>query len=523
MPGAGSFARAIAGAVMWLAIVAAAAPGSASAATSVHNAGLEKDANADSTPDCWAEMGHGDNTSSFVRTSHAHSGSWAEKLSISALTGGDRKLLTALDDGTCAPAVVPGSHYRLGGWYTGNAPTRMLVYLRSASGAWTYWTSSPTVDADSAWRPMTFTTPAIPAGTTNVAFGLRLARVGTLTTDDYTFAVASPPNTVIDSAPSDGTSTDARVAFHASEPATFECRLDGGPWVDCSSPRSYSRLSVGSHAFDVRAKSAAGMVDPSPATAGWTVEAPPPTDRTFSWGFNQADCSGGVWATSDWLDDPCANPDWYTEGIYYSEPDPTSPSGTNVLREDGSGVDSDGTWQAWLHHPLAVNGSWGSEHRVDVDVKLVRWGSPAQSICSWAGGPKIFLGRPTDEYETSTYTVELAICDGSVHIQKKAWGVDDCGKDPRAVDCGAGGTWYLLAEAHPGLPSFGAWHRFTAIKRDNPDGSVTLIGLRDGKELVRYTERPGSISLGPLRGGREGWRSNAIDWRMDDYTVTVSP
>jgi hypothetical protein len=193
-----------------------------------------------------------------------------------------------------------------------------------------------------------------------------------------------------------------------------------------------------------------------------------------------------------------------------------------VLRQDASGVDSTGTWQAWLHDPLTVDGThWGTEHRVDVAVKLVRWGSQAQSICSWAGGPKIFMGRPQDVYETSTYTIELAVCDGSVHIQKKEWGVDRCGQDSRAVDCGAGGTWYLLAQSRPGVPAFGTWHTFTAIKRDNADGSVTLIGLRDGVEVVRYTEQPNDLPLGPLRGGREGWRSNAIDWRMDSYTVTV--
>jgi hypothetical protein len=133
------------------------------------------------------------------------------------------------------------------------------------------------------------------------------------------------------------------------------------------------------------------------------------------------------------------------------------------------------------------------------------------------------MGRQADVYETSTYTVELSICEGHAYIQKKSWAIDDCGKDPRAVDCGAGGTWYNLKTVNIAPASFGAWHTYTGIKRDNPDGSVTLIGLRDGVELLRYTEVPGDISLGPLRGGREGWRSNMIDWHMDNYKVTVSP
>jgi len=204
------------------------------------------------------------------------------------------------------------------------------------------------------------------------------------------------------------------------------------------------------------------------------------------------------------------------------------------LKPDVSGVDNTGTgtWNVWIHNPiLAPNGTWGTQHRVDAVVKLVRWGSDAQSICSWAGGPKIFLARQADVYETSTYTVELDICDGSIHIQKKEWGVNNCGKDPRAVDCGAGGTWYLLAQAHPGVPSFGVWHTFSAVDKNNANGSLTLTGYLDGVQEITYTEcisgqtcsdPHGPLPNPPLYGGREGWRSNAIDYRMDSYTVTAS-
>jgi hypothetical protein len=245
----------------------------------------------------------------------------------------------------------------------------------------------------------------------------------------------------------------------------------------------------------------------------------PPGGRVYSWGFDAPNCTGDVWARSSWLTPACSDPAWYVEGIYYSV---TSDRPTRVLAQDASGYNSTGTWQAWVHNPLTVDGtSWGTEHRIDISVKFVKWGTQAQSICSWAGGPKIFMGRPLDKYETHTYTVELQVCDGSVHIQKKEWGIFRCGQDPRAVDCGAGGTWYLLANARPGAMTLGAWHTLTAIKRDNADGSVTLIGMRDGVEVIRYTEVPNDLPVGPLRGGRDGWRSNAIDWHMDSYTVTV--
>ncbi|HEX6698021.1 MAG TPA: Ig-like domain-containing protein [Solirubrobacteraceae bacterium] len=87
----------------------------------------------------------------------------------------------------------------------------------------------------------------------------------------------SPPNTTISSSPpvvSPGSS--ATVAFSAGESgATFECRLDGGAWAACTSPKTYSGLSLAQHTADVRATDAAGNVDGSPASASWTSVALP--------------------------------------------------------------------------------------------------------------------------------------------------------------------------------------------------------------------------------------------------------
>ena len=54
--------------------------------------------------------------------------------------------------------------------------------------------------------------------------------------------------------------------------STFECSLDGGPWLACSSPRRYTALVDGSHAFKVRARSPSGKQDPTPGHASWTVD-----------------------------------------------------------------------------------------------------------------------------------------------------------------------------------------------------------------------------------------------------------
>src|SRR5215218_1195620 len=87
-------------------------------------------------------------------------------------------------------------------------------------------------------------------------------------------ADTTPPETTIDSGPSGTfTNSSASFTFSSSEAgSTFECSLDGASFASCTSPKSYTSLSDGSHTFQVRAKDAAGNVDSTPATRTWTVD-----------------------------------------------------------------------------------------------------------------------------------------------------------------------------------------------------------------------------------------------------------
>ncbi len=96
-------------------------------------------------------------------------------------------------------------------------------------------------------------------------------------------ADTTAPNTTISSGPAGTTtSTSASLGFSSSESgSTFQCKLDSGSWVGCTSAKTYSRLAVGAHAFSVKATDAAGNTDASPATDSWTVQAvTPPADTT---------------------------------------------------------------------------------------------------------------------------------------------------------------------------------------------------------------------------------------------------
>ena len=129
----------------------------------------------------------------------------------------------------------------------------------------------------------TYTDPTVIAGSTHT-YALRARDgAGNLSALTGTISVTLPtaPDTFIDSAPPAGTpSTDASFSFHSDQAgATFTCTLDGGTASGCSSPKSYTGLAQGVHAFTVRA-ALGGVADPTPATATWTVDTTAPSSPT---------------------------------------------------------------------------------------------------------------------------------------------------------------------------------------------------------------------------------------------------
>ncbi len=89
------------------------------------------------------------------------------------------------------------------------------------------------------------------------------------------------PETKIDKAPKKKISTHGKHAtvkfrFGSTDPAaSFECKLDRGKYRSCSSPQLYlvkATANFRKHTFSVRASSAAGVVDPTPATRTFKVK-----------------------------------------------------------------------------------------------------------------------------------------------------------------------------------------------------------------------------------------------------------
>lgn len=91
------------------------------------------------------------------------------------------------------------------------------------------------------------------------------------------------PDTFIDTPPSPAAgstvrSNDAIFRYRSDEaPVTFECRLNGGAYADCTSqPKPYTDLPDGRYTFEVRARDVDGNEDLTSAARTWTIDATPP-------------------------------------------------------------------------------------------------------------------------------------------------------------------------------------------------------------------------------------------------------
>lgn len=154
----------------------------------VQNPSLESATNG--LPACFQYGGYGTNTYAWTRSTDAHTGTYSQRLDVTAFTSGDRKLVTRQDANGCAPVATPGHTYQASVWYKGDwaadVQVKLTLYDRTSAGTWMYWTSGPAVPARSTWtKTPAFTSPPAPSGATGLSVGLSLAGTGTIFTDDY--------------------------------------------------------------------------------------------------------------------------------------------------------------------------------------------------------------------------------------------------------------------------------------------------------------------------------------------------
>ncbi|MBI3072170.1 MAG: DUF11 domain-containing protein [Deltaproteobacteria bacterium] len=138
------------------------------------------------------------------------------------------------------------------------------------------------------------------------------------------------PGTTIVSGPSSPTSETAAAFDFSSDVAgvSFECKLDSATtFTACTDPAVFNGLVDGTHLLAVRAKDAAGNVDPTPATWTWIVDTaatpettvalgPPttnaPSNATFSFSSDVGDATFECRLDTAEAFGACANPVTYT-------------------------------------------------------------------------------------------------------------------------------------------------------------------------------------------------------------------
>ena len=160
----------------------------------VVNPSLELGTADNSQPYGYTFDGYGVNTYSYSRIdAGAHTGTYAEQLTVSSMSSGDRKVLTDMD--TSSPAIfgTSGKLYQTGVWYKSGIPVIMVAFYHD-SGGWHYWSQSPAAASADSWTLLSWRTPPLPAGADYWSFGPTLTQPGTMTVDDFSAVMINDGN-----------------------------------------------------------------------------------------------------------------------------------------------------------------------------------------------------------------------------------------------------------------------------------------------------------------------------------------
>jgi PKD repeat protein len=344
----------------------------------------------------------------------------------------------------------------------------------TATDAGFVWTTSGTVTTTSCTldggTPASCTSPQSYSNLSPGAhtFIVTVTNSGGSGTDTYTWTVLPPPPSVaITSHPDPSTTaTDAGFVWTTSGTVTTtSCTLDGGTPASCTSPQTYSNLSLGAHTFTVTATNSSGS---GSDTYSWTILPPAPTvaitahpdpsttatDATLTW-----TTSGDVTTTTCTLDGAtdtsCASPQSYsnlTPGSHTFTVTATNSSGsgsdtytwtvlpppggcaapapagqTLVFCDDfdgpaGSAPDS-GKWRVYGG---ATPSRWGSECFVndaqhislDGNGNLVETATynPAGVPCTNGSGPYESGGMDTGKFPTPLFSFEYGEVEARIKV-----------------------------------------------------------------------------------------------------------
>ncbi len=222
------------------------------------------------------------------------------------------------------------------------------------------------------------------------------------------------PDTFIDSGPSGSVfATSATFSFSATEPSTFQCRLDAGAFAPCTSPTSYANLTVGSHSFQVAATDGSFNVDASPGLRTWTV-LPPGTNLIGNPGF-EVDTSG-------WKGDASTNTVSRVAGGHSGS---WAAEASNTLAGGSCGLDDKPSWVSVTEAGAYTLSIWARSDTPGLTLKLrvreyvngVLRGSVSPSVVltsSWQQVTAVYTpvapGLSSLDFEAFTSNSPVGVC-----------------------------------------------------------------------------------------------------------------
>jgi hypothetical protein len=216
----------------------------------------------------------------------------------------------------------------------------------------------------------------------------------------YTWTVDTTPPptpTIIAKPASLSNTTSPTFAFSDSESGVgYLCKLDGGAYLACTNPVTYSGLSQGSHSFSVEAKDAAGNVSAPTATYTWTIDSIPPPAPAIA--YKPDDPNGDGIANFDWTESE--SPVTFACSIENGK-FTDCPSGAGHMARYIVDVSNDGTHQFAVRAYDAAGNfgetdySWKVLHAVNVvvygdAVGLLYPGGPTRTIALTLHNPNNF-------------------------------------------------------------------------------------------------------------------------------------
>ena len=444
----------------------------------------------DGVPDCWLFGGYGTNDFAWAPTRDAHSGARAERLDLTALVSGDRKLVSRQYGGDlCWPAATPGHRYLVTAWYKSTAPPTLFAYYRTSSGSWKYWTQSGQFASSSSWTQARWTTPAAPSEAQYLSVGLGLLAVGSLTADDFGLADAADatPPAVSLTAPANGASVTGTVTLSAS--ASDDVGIDHVDFLvdgqtvgsDTATPSSFAwnsqTVADGAHSVAARAVDSSGNATTSSAASVTVTNSPASTASPSYFGMQpSARCIGVTYGSGCAVATGLPRSDAYCAGAVARnawEPRPDNFVANHTIVAPPYGWATDSYWAGWMHNLSLVDGNFTGTTTEIIQWAACKWGLDEDTLRAdaaqeswWHQNDLGDVCGPVGKASYGLMQIKNSHCDGTIDQggfplseQSTALNVDFYGAKMRSCYDGVfnGGSWLYGGQTVAEIAAVHSW------------------------------------------------------------------